>query len=55
MLTYLSAYPTAAVEIATPLLRLAMTAVIGGWFHFARVRRFRQRILRNAGNGVPCG
>ena len=41
MLTYLSAYPTAAVEIATPLLRLAMTEVGGGWTFYSRWRSTR--------------
>ena len=31
MLTYISAHPTAAVEIATGLSALAMTVVVGGW------------------------
>ena len=38
MLICLSAHPAAAVEIATPHLRLAMTVVVGGWPHFARLR-----------------
>ena len=43
------------MEIATPLLGLAMTVVFGGWFLFDRVRQFCQTVLRSAGDGVPCG
>ena len=35
MLIYISAHPTAVPEIATPLLRLAMTERDGGWSRFA--------------------
>ena len=35
MLIYISAHPTAVLEIATPLLRLAMTERDGGWSRFA--------------------
>ena len=38
MLIYLSAHPTVAVEIATPLLRLAMTEVDGSWSFYLRWR-----------------
>ena len=41
MLIYLSAYPTAAMEIATALPGLAMTVVVGGWTFYSRWRSTR--------------
>ena len=44
-----------AFPSVTTAFGLAMTAVVGRWCGFARVRRLIRCIPRNAGDGVPYG